>query len=208
MKKRLLPIFLCVILIPLISGCSISGLSEGYKGKRLSGGEVEFQGFVALKIEKTKYDVNDFINVRFNYGHNYPDYYELDRLISHKLEVYLTSSLSGNTDSEDEWVILYEKEFDDSEFINVGNKCEVNEKSLGNVEIKYNKGFDLEIDFSNIGFDKGKLVIRMTESKYASDLINGETNYREVTTNRQSSLYFQKDTDEVMFSMREIKENK
>lgn len=193
MIKRLLLLCLFLGIILFASGCT-------------TGPEIEFSGFVDFSMKSTVYDVNDPILVKFYYGQDYSENYDFENLIGHKIEVYQTTSLGGYTSSLDEWIMLYEKDYEKSEFIDDKYKCEVGGFSFfGNINVKYKAGFDLNIDFSNIPFKKGNLVIRITEDKYVIDLINGEEVYREISRYYQKSLYFKIEDEKVKFSWREFK---
>jgi hypothetical protein len=157
MKKiGILGLSICFFLF----GCSGSQIENGYGF--IGGNSLEFEGFVALKIEEKNNPTDENVTVTFNYGHDYPEYYDFSKLLGNAIDVFVTDDLDGYTEP-DSYVSIYHLAFESSSFVTEDNRCDPGKSIFDSV--KYQQEFSLEINFSELVMEKGLLVIRVSETR-------------------------------------------
>lgn len=189
-------VFGVTLLLPNINSVISVGFDSGIGPG--GGGSISFPGFVGMKTNKVS-KLNEPVVFEFNYGHYYStnDFTNETsiELIGHYIEVFVYDGKSGlqkfGEQTYSNYQKLYEKHFQNHDFLD--NKYKIlNENLWIWSKIKYQKGFDLEIDFSKIVIDSGRIVIKISEITLYKYEENGEILEEQEIANRYEYLNFEK----------------
>ena len=210
------PIYLAItsIMIVLVVGLTLlfsnsnSSISVGFDSNigPGGGGAISFPGFVGMKTNKVS-KLDEPVVFEFNYGHDYSinDFTTETsiELIGHYIEVFVYDGKSGlqkfGEQAYSDYKKLYEKHFQNHDFLDEQYKI-LNETLWIWSKIKYQKGFDLEIDFNKIEINSGRIVIKISEITLYKYEENGEMLEEQVIANRYAYLEFNKSGNKVIFS--------
>ncbi len=211
--RKILVMMTSLILIITVSIITITNVNEsqtissGYDfGVGFGGGaSISFPGYVGLSTNK-KSNLSDPVKFVFSYGHDYEDYYfsrDTDpELIGHYIEVFIYDGKSGLQKFGDrtysDYQKLYDESFQNHAFLDEQYKI-LNETLWIWSKIKYQKSFDLEIDFNEIEIYSGRIVIKISEKTLYRYEENGEQLEEQVIANRYAYLSFVKGDKVVTF---------
>jgi len=193
MKKRILTIAVMTL------ACAVSACS--YRGASFAEGTSEMPLHVAIELAAMRYPTDDPVPVMFYYGQDADSDEDTLDLLGHTVEVFLTADLGGAIDSN-ERVVLWERRFEGDAFLTEENRCDPGLPIFGRVS--YQRSFRLEIDFSELDFTRGLIVIRIAETRLLSTDVGGERLERVVTVRRAAFFFFEVEDDTVIFSTRRI----
>lgn len=193
--KRLINLLLVITLVILISGCSRNDIDVGHKV--IAGAPELLAAQAAITIDNDKYNVDDLVTVLFNYGQTYQDNFDTGLIDGHSVEVLLTDDLEGFL-IPNEYSIIYSIDFDGTEFITEENEC--TSTWIYGATIHFNQEFSLDIDFSNLGYSEGMLLIRIAEYTYEGNLIDNEEVLTPSTGYTSAYVYFKVEDEKVYFS--------
>jgi len=212
--RKVLVAITSLVLIITVSIIAITNIDESQTissgddfGLGLGGGSyITFPGFVGLSTKK-KSDISELVNFSFNYGHDYSinDFTSetSQDLIGHSIEVFVYDGKSGLNKFGDQaykgYQKIYEKSFRNHDFLDNQYKI-LNETVWIWSKIKYQKGFDLEIDFNTIDIDSGRIVIKMSQITLYKYEENGDQLENQEIANRYAYLTFTKSENKVIFS--------
>jgi hypothetical protein len=188
MKK--LRVYFIIVLLLITSSCnSDRSLKIGYK----TGIGQIFPAFTAFTIPSNKIVIEEPINIKFEYGHDFNEkstasvYSEFD----YSLEVIL--ELFDNEKKVDK-VTLYNDDLDD--FINPNNKVLIDKNFIGSSNISFNQSFNLTINFNEYAYHQGRLLFRIRIYNNDPELPE-EINRNQY---RNSSIYFIQDGENIVFT--------
>jgi len=185
-----------VSLFLAVSACSHRGALAGYLGDASA-----FPGYVDIELRSFRNATDDPIAVTFLYGHDYPSSYDTANLLGHTIEVYLTEDLGGALEPDDR-IVLYESSFTDADFLTEENRCDPGGWIFARV--RYARSFALDIDFADLDFTVGLLVIRIAETRIYEESVGDEIRERVGTVYRSASFFFRVEDDVVLFSTRRV----
>ena len=199
-----------IIMIPILILTNVNQpqtISSGYdSGSGFGGGaSISFPGYVGLSTSK-KSDLSNPVKFSFSYGHDYSanDFMSETsvELIGHYIEVFVYDGKSGlqkfGEQNYSDYQKLYDESFQNHAFLDEQYKI-LNETLWIWSKIKYQKNFDLEIDFSKVEIDSGRIVIKISEMTLYRYEENGEQLEEQVIANRYAYLYFDKGERVVTF---------
>jgi hypothetical protein len=181
----------------LCTNFSKRSISTGY---RFSITQIDFPGFVALKLEKRTFIIGkEDVEVTFHYGHKYAAYDLEDEINGHTISVYLAKYPRSMSLIPENFVLLKEINFENESFVNTDNELK-NDKMKILRKIEYNQSFNLSIDFSLIDFDNGVLVVEMIEYR----TIHEDSQDIDINQARFQFIYFQRTNDRLQFQHNEF----
>ena len=167
---------------------------------------MSFPGFAGMKTNKVS-KLNEPVVFEFNYGHYYSINDFMDEtsieLIRHHIEVFVYDGNSGlqkfGEQTYSDYQKIYEKSFQNHDFLDEQYKI-LNDTLWIWSKIKYQKSFDLEIDFNTVAINSGRIVIKISEITLYKYEENGEMLEEQVIANRYAYLEFNKSCNKVIFS--------
>lgn len=194
--KRMILILYVLVLGLLLCGCS-NGVSAGSRGP---GDDWSFPGCIKMELEEPEYDLEKTILLHANYGHDYEENFNEDHhILKHTISIYtLDGKSTGNFEKPTEFIEFYSISYEGE---NVGSETYRCDSGLTIFsKVKYIITVDLNLDFSEIEYDSGLLVMRFDETLIMKDNIDDEIVEREVVQSIYTFLYFLKDDTTIRFS--------
>ncbi|HAQ55907.1 MAG TPA: hypothetical protein DCR44_00645 [Acholeplasmatales bacterium] len=193
MRKTRLAIIVMALCLG-VCACSFRGASASEAG---SGAPIH----VAIELAAMRSSTDEEVDITFRYGHAYPDDFDSVNLLGHTLEVFLTSDV-GDAIDPGERVVLSERHFEGTAFLSEANRCDVGLPLFGRVS--YRQSLTLSVDFSDLAFTRGLIVIRLSETTVRTSEVGGERLEQIVTVHRSAFFIFTIEDDVILFSTRRV----
>lgn len=178
------------------NGNSTDRIESGYI---LSAGAPNvFDGYVALGVKDSVFDLKETIPFTFSYGQLY-SLNDETTILNHSITVYVANWFKTYpTQIPANYYEQTKIMFENRSFLDTSNRLLNEGPLLRGDEIKYQKSFDLSIDFNEIHLTQGVVVIEVARTIIFED-DNGDYEGIEI---KQSLLYFKKDGEHITFTLR------
>jgi len=176
----------CSGLIPLQSG----------------GSNDEWPGYVQMRLDDRKFDIDNPIVLHASYGHDYNENFTEDnRVLKHTISIYtVAGNYTGRIDNPSESIEFFETTYEGEEIGSDAYRCDPGLWLFS--KIKYNMTVNVDLDFSEVEYDSGLLVMTFEEVFISQDMVDGVLIETEKTHYVYAILFFIKDETTIEFSRR------
>ncbi|XMB72827.1 hypothetical protein RJI07_02690 [Mycoplasmatota bacterium WC30] len=167
--KKLLLALIFLFVIPII-GCEFSTapytgeIKVGYQ--TIGGDAMDFSAFLAFTVENSSGDTENPINIKFEYGHVYPEEEYETWNSTYSMSVFVSDSTNNHNRDNTEYILLYDIKLND--FISNDYKCQVDLSKISST-IVFNKSFELFVSPEEITYDIGMLYFVMYQGDFTPE---------------------------------------
>lgn len=194
MRRKLMLLIVVTLGLVLVGCFGGSSIHSGANGSDV------LSGFLQMKLDDREYDLENAVILHASYGHDYiENFNENNRVVKHTISIYtIAGNYVGRVDNPSESIELYEISYEGEDLGSDIYRCYPGLWLFSTV--KYNMTIDISIDFSEVEYDSGLLVMRFAETYISQEMIEGVLIETETTHYVYTFLFFVKDDATIKFS--------